>query len=75
METKLPGRNFCRAGYTSRGCPLLSVILAIAGVFDTGSCQKFKQEILVEFARWKGGGGGRVEEWQGFFRVLEYVTH
>ena len=57
METKLPGRNFCRAGYTSRFCPLLSVILAIAGMFDTGSCQKFKQEILVEFARWVGGGG------------------
>ena len=56
METKLPGRNFCKAGYTSRGCPLLSEILAIAGLFDTGSCQKFKQEILVE---WNLRGGGR----------------
>ena len=56
METKLPGRNFCKAGYTSRGCPLLSEILVIAGLFDTGSCQKFKQEILVE---WNLRGGGR----------------
>ena len=39
------------------------------GLFDTGSCQKFKQEMLVE---WNLPGGGRVEEWQGFFQVLEY---
>ena len=26
METKLPGRKFWKAGYTSRGCPLLSEI-------------------------------------------------
>ena len=41
------------------------------GLFDTGSCQKFKQEMLVE---WNLPGGGRVEEWQGFFQVLKYVT-
>ena len=76
METKLPGRNFCKAGYTSRGCPLLSEILEIADLFDTGSCQKFKQEILVEWnLRGGGWGGDTVEEWQEFFRVLEYVTH
>ena len=32
---------------------------------------KFKQEILVE---WNLLGGVRVEEWQGFFQVLKYVT-
>ena len=58
METKLPGRNFCKAGYTSRGCPLLSEILEIAGLFDTGSCQKLKQEILVQWNLRGGGGGG-----------------
>ena len=49
---------------TSRGCPLLLEILEIAGLFVTGSCQKFKQEILVERNL---PGGVRVEEWQGFF--------
>ena len=32
----------------------------ITGLFDTGSCQKFKQEILVEWNLLGGGKGGGV---------------
>ena len=46
MERKLPGINFRKIGYTSRGCPVFG---NFAPSFAPGSCRKFKPNVLVEW--------------------------
>ena len=43
MERKLPGRNFRKFGFTSRGCPVCLETSGNADPFTTAkSCRKFK---------------------------------
>ena len=41
-------KNFRKFGYTSRGCPSVLEVLKNTIPFATGSCRKFKVDILVE---------------------------
>ena len=59
MERKFPGKFFRKFEYTSRGCPLFLEMSENrhyrcsqpknAVPFATGSCRKFKPEVLVEW--------------------------
>ena len=48
MERNLPLKNFRKFGYTSRGCPYVLEVLKNTVPFATGSCRKFKVDVLVE---------------------------
>ena len=48
MERNLPLKNFRKFGYTSRGCPSFLEVLKNTVPFATGSCRKFKVDVLVE---------------------------
>ena len=48
MERNLPLKIFRKFGYTSRGCPSVLEVLKNTIPFATGSCRKFKVDILVE---------------------------
>ena len=48
MERNLPLKIFRKFGYTSRGCPSVLEVLKNTVPFTTGSCRKFKVDILVE---------------------------
>ena len=48
MERNLPLKNSRKSGYTSRGCPSVLEVLKNTVPFATGSCQKFKVDVLVE---------------------------
>ena len=48
MERNLPLKIFRKFGYTSRGCSSVLEVLKNTIPFATGSCRKFKVDILVE---------------------------
>ena len=48
MERSLPLKNFRKSGYTSRGCFYVLEVLKNTVPFATGSCRKFKVDVLVE---------------------------
>ena len=48
MERNLPLKIFRKSGYTSRGCSYVLEVLKNTVSFATGSCQKFKVDVLVE---------------------------
>ena len=48
MERNLPLKIFRKFGYTSRGCPSVLEVLKNTIPFATGSCRKFKVDVLVE---------------------------
>ena len=48
MERNLLLKNFRKFGYTSRGCSYVLEVLKNTVSFATGSCQKFKVDVLVE---------------------------
>ena len=48
MERNLLLKNFRKFGYTLRGCPSVLEVLKNTVPFATGSCRKFKVDILVE---------------------------
>ena len=48
MERNLPLKIFPKFGYTSRGCASVLEVLKNTVPFATGSCRKFKVDVLVE---------------------------
>ena len=48
MERNLLLKNFRKFGYTSRGCSYVLEVLKNTVAFATGSCRKFKVDVLVE---------------------------
>ena len=48
MERNLPLKNFRKFGYASRGCFYVLEVLKNTVPFATGSCRKFKVDVLVE---------------------------
>ena len=49
MERNLPLKNFRKFGYTSRGYPSFLEVLKNTVPFATGSCRKFKVDVMVEW--------------------------
>ena len=49
IERNLPLKNFRKFGYTSRGYPSFLEVLKNTVPFATGSCRKFKVDVLVEW--------------------------
>ena len=49
MERNLLLKNFRKFGYSSRGSPSFVEVLKNTVPFATGSCRKFKVDVLVEW--------------------------
>ena len=70
MEGNLPLKIFRKFGYTSRGCPSVLEVLKNTIPFATGSCRKFKVDILVEEKAPKVSLKKKIILWSLFFFLM-----